>query len=82
MNNTRPRATKKLPINHRARKHKSSNVATDTAAATQAIRCLIDGLLTDGGHHKQWYLEAALVALGEDVDALSRKYGFERGIAP
>jgi len=47
-----------------------------------AITSAIEGLLTDGGHHKQWFLEAVLTHLGEDVDALARHYGFERGVAP
>lgn len=42
----------------------------------------VEGLLTDGGHHKQWYIEQMLKALGFDVDELEKKYAFERGIAP
>lgn len=47
----------------------------------------IEGLLTDGGHHKQWYLEQILVKMGVDIDALLEEletggYSFDRGIAP
>jgi len=30
----------------------------------------LSGLLTDGGHHKQWYLEEILKALGYDLKDL------------
>jgi len=47
----------------------------------------LDGLLTDGGHHKQWYLERILETLGIDLDWLveavkSADGELERGIAP
>jgi hypothetical protein len=47
----------------------------------------IDGLLTDGAHHKQWYLEQILTLLGVDLDRLDEELeslGGERepGIAP
>ncbi len=46
----------------------------------------ISGLLTDGGHHKQWFLERILEALGYDLaqiyDELQHDYDWEEGIAP
>jgi len=47
----------------------------------------VDGLLTDGGHHKQWYLEEILKTLGYDLDEirqdlLKHDYDWENGIAP
>ncbi len=41
----------------------------------------IQGLRTDGGHHKQWFLEEILKAVGVDM---SKVYimDFERGIPP
>mgnify|MGYP006297259825 CR=1 FL=1 len=45
----------------------------------------IDGLETDGSHHKQWYFELILDRLGYDVEQLEEEeeekgYGWERGI--
>lgn len=52
----------------------------------------IDGLLTDGAHHKQWYLEEILKVLGVDLVKLREElqtpdekgdyYDWEDGIAP
>lgn len=47
----------------------------------------IDGLLTDGAHHKQWFLEKILVGLGVDLDELrdelaDNDYSWDPGIAP
>ncbi len=39
---------------------------------------IIEGLMTDGEHHKQWYLEQVLLRLGIDVTEL----GHEPGVAP
>ena len=54
--------------------------------AEKVKELVIDGLITDGSHHKQWYLEQILIALGIDVDKLheeyERDYDWERGIAP
>jgi hypothetical protein len=53
------------------------------AGPEQAIQWIVNGLLTDGAHHKQWYLERALIALGvsleEAREALSDYY-FEEGV--
>ena len=48
---------------------------------------LIDGLITDGAHHKQWYLEQLLIKLGFDLDKVREEiqkegYDFEEGIPP
>ena len=48
---------------------------------------VVEALLTDGAHHKQWYLERILVALmgeeraGEILEKLRRE-GCEPGIPP
>jgi len=39
---------------------------------------IIEGLMTDGEHHKQWYLEEILRRLGGDPDEL----GHDPGVAP
>ncbi len=47
---------------------------------------IIDGLCTDGSHHKQWYLQQILKALGFDEKKLKEEeykdYDWEDGIAP
>ena len=48
---------------------------------------LVDGLIIDGGHHKQWFLEEALKLLGYDLVKLrkemnERDYDWEDGIPP
>lgn len=45
------------------------------------------GLLTDGGHHKQWFLQEILAALGERPDKIrgvlqEQDYDWEDGIPP
>lgn len=52
-----------------------------------ATELAVDGLLTDGGHHKQWYLEEIIKALGMDLDTIredlrDNDYDWEDGIAP
>ena len=47
----------------------------------------IDGLLTDGGHHKQYFLEEILKKLGYDLKELREElkqndYEWEDGVAP
>jgi len=47
----------------------------------------IDGLETDGGHHKQWYLEQILIKIGYDLEKVRKEeqekgYGWYYGIAP
>jgi hypothetical protein len=46
-----------------------------------------DGLITDEGHHKTWYLEQILETIGVDLTDLrarliSQGYDWEPGIAP
>lgn len=43
---------------------------------------VIDALQTDGAHHKQWYLERILEALGYDIDAIQSAPTWDDGIAP
>ena len=38
---------------------------------------LLEGLQTDGGHHKQWYLKEIFKALGYTTDL-----DLEEGVAP
>jgi hypothetical protein len=44
----------------------------------------IDALTTDGGHHKQWYLEQILKIIidSKDYDILKKRHDWEKGIAP
>ena len=47
----------------------------------------VSGLLTDGGHHKQWFLEEILKALDYDLATIRQNlaiqgYDWEDGIAP
>ncbi len=42
---------------------------------------ILEGLMIDGAHHKQWYLEQVLLRLGlseKDLEDL----GHERGVSP
>jgi len=50
----------------------------------EIVKTLIMGLVTDGVHHKQWALEAALRTLCEEryVDDAKREFEWEPGIAP
>jgi len=45
---------------------------------------VVEGLTTDGEHHKQWYLEQVLIILGVDLEDLrTNGYTFwDKGIAP
>ncbi|KKL78792.1 hypothetical protein LCGC14_2021330 [marine sediment metagenome] len=40
-----------------------------------------DGLFTDGGHHKQWFLEEIFKLAGGEIDE-EMQQEFEEGIAP
>jgi len=46
------------------------------------VEFIVDGLNTDGGHHKQWYLEKILERLigADEADDLRYKYDWEKGI--
>lgn len=55
--------------------------------ANKAALLAVNGLMTDGGHHKQWYLCRVLEALGVDVSDIRESmnamgYDFDDGIAP
>lgn len=45
---------------------------------------IIDALNTDGGHHKQWYLEEILkeILLPERYIIIQDRYDWEEGIPP
>jgi hypothetical protein len=47
---------------------------------------IISALLTDGGHHKQWYLQRIAEKIGfdprEELKKEEEEYDFEDGIAP
>ena len=46
----------------------------------------LEGLMIDGGHHKQWYLAEILrhlcFILDEEYNSLLEEYGFDEGITP
>ena len=55
----------------------------------------LEGLMTDGGHHKQWFLEQILKKIGFNIENLREKlestkdedgneygYSWDEGIAP
>ena len=48
----------------------------------KAKRLVLEALYTDGGHHKQWYLEEIGKALGIDIKSEYEKIKWEEGIAP
>ena len=60
----------------------------DDVRVQKIVDLAIEGLLTDGGHHKQWYLEQILlVARGGPFDDLRAEleaadYSWEDGISP
>ena len=48
---------------------------------------IVNGLETDGGHHKQWYLEQILFRLGFNPNKIREEerkegYDWENGVAP
>lgn len=50
-------------------------------------RLAVDGLLIDGAHHKQWYLERILESSGVDINLIKAEleedgFTFEPGVAP
>lgn len=53
----------------------------------KAVQLVVCGLLTDGAHHKQWFLEQILIALGENVNKVRKTlrandYDWDEGIPP
>ena len=61
---------------------------TEQVDVEKAQELAVDGLFTDDGHHKQWYLERVLEALGVDLQAMRLEQHEEKwlvwdeGIAP
>ncbi len=50
---------------------------------SKALALAINGLYFDGGHHKQWFLEQVIEALGSDLAMVLTEIGnWEDGIAP
>ena len=48
---------------------------------------IVEGLCTDGGHHKQWYLEQVLIKLGFDLSMVKGEtqalgYDWDGGVPP
>ncbi len=46
---------------------------------------ITEALITDGEHHKQWYLEQLLMKLGfdeNDMEDIHDEYHWDTGIAP
>jgi hypothetical protein len=50
----------------------------------EVVKLIIEGLITDGAHHKQWYLEQIFKAICEDeyVETTRKEFTWEEGIAP
>jgi len=47
------------------------------------VSMIIDGLTTDGAHHKQWALEEALrLLVPDDFDTCKSSSDWEDGVAP
>ena len=47
------------------------------------IELVLEGLLVDGEHHKQWYLEQIIKKLGVTDQYIINRIGeYEEGIAP
>ena len=48
------------------------------------FKLCLEGLTTDGGHHKQWYLEKILklVTTSKAQQEISKQLQYESGIAP
>ena len=48
----------------------------------EVVKALIHGLITDGAHHKQYYLESAFRALCEDeyVEKTKKEFQWEDGV--
>ncbi len=51
-------------------------------AIEKVIELCLDGLYTDGGHHKQWYLERILQILEDKKTIKLLESQWEKGIAP
>lgn len=55
-----------------------------TIVVSNVINLCLDGLTTDGGHHKQWALEEILKLITSETvfDIYKNQYEWEEGIAP
>ncbi len=53
-------------------------------ANLEATNLALHALMTDGAHHKQWYLEQIVKVLGIDLEHFESTTGYEieRGSAP
>lgn len=66
----------------------SLNAADFSCSMDDLVNHLINGLYTDGSHHKQWYLEKAIematgLPIEDNLDHDMQMYGNpEKGIAP
>ena len=61
--------------------------AEDRRRNNEAYALCIEGLLTDGAHHKQWFLEKIAETLGGDLNVVRKflhanDYEWESGTAP
>ena len=60
----------------------------DEAKLEQVKEFGVEALFTDGGHHKQWYIEEMLKLLGVDLEEMRIEQlregwlNWEEGIAP
>jgi hypothetical protein len=52
-----------------------------TIDKVQIFNTILEGLMIDGGHHKQYFLEKAIRELltKEDFEKIKRYYGWEEG---
>ena len=57
-------------------------IRVETAKLDAVVKELLDGLTTDGGHHKQYSLESALLALTgkKFVEDARKEFQWESGI--
>jgi hypothetical protein len=59
------------------------DVRVDRDRLMEALNRLLDGLTTDGAHHKQWAMDEALRLLApDDYSALRDAWAWRDGIAP
>jgi hypothetical protein len=55
----------------------------DADLIKRVVSLCVEGLTTDGGHHKQWYLEQILRSIsGARYHEFKREHEWEKGIAP
>jgi len=50
----------------------------------ETVKIILEGLITDGAHHKQWYLEQVLQSLVEPeyYETCRKEFEWDEGIAP